>query len=205
LREPSATRASLSTDGRLVARVGLPKALLLALGSALFVVCGLGIGYAAVLLVVDAPEPYRQHVVVSAVYLLVAAVYLLLAVVCVGFFGCGLLFFLGRLVFFWRPALVVGPEGLYDAASALGAGWVRWDEVRGARLLKYGGQPYLALRLRDEAAFLARQPPLKRWLMRLNRRRFTGATVNIPTRFLDVDAEELLEEISGHLHRRRGT
>jgi hypothetical protein len=205
LREPSATRASPDTDGRLVARVGPLKALLLALGSALFVVCGLGIGYAAVLLVEDALEPYRHPVVVSALYLLVAAVYLLLAVVCVGFFGYALLFFLGRLMFFWRPALVVGSEGLYDDASALGAGWIRWEEIGGARLLSYGGQPYIALRLRDEAAFLSRQPQPKRWLIRLNRRRFTGATVNIPTRFLDADAEELLEEISDHLHRRRGT
>lgn len=192
------TSPGATSEDALVARFHPLKLALLVLGSAGFVVCGAAIGYAAIL-GIEEMAASRSFAIIFPIF------YFLISLICVAFFGFGLVYFLYRLVFFWRPALIVGPEDLYDAASALGAGRVRWEEVSRIGRITYGGQPYLAVRLKHEASFLARQPPIKRWLMHLNRKQFTGAPINIPTRFLTVSHEELLERASAYRKRQRSS
>lgn len=117
----------------------------------------------------------------------------------VALFGYGLVFFLGRLIFFRRPLLEVGPEGLLDRASAVGVGFLPWEEVRDARFGYFGGQRMMSIVVENERELMGRQNFAKRLVMRLNRRYFTGTMVNIPLNVLAIPEEELLAEIKPHL------
>ncbi len=112
------------------------------------------------------------------------------------FFG----FSLGRLLYRRRPILEVGPEGMVDHASALGAGIVPWEEVEGVGVRRFLGQRFLAVRVRDPRALLARQGPAKRWAMRFNQR-ITGAPINVPLGALAVGERELVERTARYLRQ----
>ena len=119
------------------------------------------------------------------------------------FFGFCLAFYLGRIVHFRRPIFEVGPEGILDRASALGAGFVPWEEVEGTRVRGFLVPRLLAVKVKDERALLARQGPAKRLLMGVNRR-IAGTPVLVPLGFLAVREDTLLWEIEKHLSRSRG-
>jgi hypothetical protein len=119
------------------------------------------------------------------------------------FFGFCLAFYIGRIARFRRPIFEVGPEGILDRASALGAGFVPWEEVEGARVRRLLVPRLLAVEVRDERALLARQGPAKRPLMALNRR-IAGTPVLVPLGLLAVREDTLLREIEKHLSRSRG-
>lgn len=119
------------------------------------------------------------------------------------FFGFCLAFYLGRIARFRRPIFEVGPEGILDHASALGAGFVPWEEVEGARVRRLLVPRLLAVEVRDERALLARQGPAKRLLMGVNRR-IAGTPVLVPLGLLAVREDMLLWEIEKNLSRSRG-
>lgn len=114
-------------------------------------------------------------------------------------FSGGLIFFSGRLLTFWRPILEVDSHGILDRASAVGVGFVRWEEIKDIRPANVGGQSYISIRPKDEQQVLARQNPLKRMLMRINRRYFTRTIANVPMNVLAITEDELLAEIQPHL------
>jgi len=121
------------------------------------------------------------------------------------FFGFCLAFCVGRIARFRRPIFEVGPEGILDRASALGAGFVPWEEVQGARVRRFLGPRLLAVELRDARALralLVRQGPAKRPFMALNRR-LVGTPVLVPLGLLAVREDALLREIERHLSRSR--
>ena len=118
------------------------------------------------------------------------------------FFGFCLAFYLGRIVRFRRPIFEVGAEGILDRASALGAGFVPWGEVEGARVRRLLVSRVLAVEVTDERALLARQGPAKRLLMCVNRR-IAGTPVLVPLGLLAVREDTLLREIEKHLLRSR--
>ena len=121
------------------------------------------------------------------------------------FFGFCLAFYVGRVARFRRPIFEVGPEGIFDRASALGAGFVPWEEVEGTRVRRFLGPRLLAVELRDARALralLARQGPAKRLFMGVNRR-LVGTPVLVPLGLLAVREDALLREIERHLSRRR--
>ena len=118
------------------------------------------------------------------------------------FFGLCLGFYLGRIVRFRRPIFEVGPEGILDRASALGTGFVPWEEVEGARVRRFLGPRLLAVEVRDERALLARQGPARRLLMAVNLR-ILGTPVLVPLGLLAVGEDTLLREIERHLSRSR--
>lgn len=89
-----------------------------------------------------------------------------------------------------RPALVIDASGITDAASAAGAGHLRWDEID--RLVRYesSGQRMLGIVPRDLDGFLARQSVRRRWLARINTA--SGfAPLNIPQVGLSMPVDEL--------------
>jgi uncharacterized membrane protein YgcG len=184
--------------GRLSVRTSIPRTVLMAVGSALFVAGG---GAICVAWIVTLPEQAAE----TPILLLVVTRLVTLPLLVVGglggvvFFGWALLFFLGRLLFFWRPVLEVGLGGILDGASAVGVGFVPWEEVKDVTPGYFGGQRYIKIEVENEENVLQRQNPAKRLFIRLNRRYFTGTVVNIPLTMLAVSEEELLSEIKPHL------
>ena len=183
--------------GRLVVRTSPGPLALGALFSAFAVAIGAYLCAAALGLVAVANPPASA----SARLLFLAA-----GVPDLLFFGSCLAFYLGRLAHFRRPIFEVGPEGILDRASVLGAGFVPWEEVEGARVRRFLGPRLLAVELRDARALralLVRQGPAKRLLMALNRR-LVGTPVLVPLGLLAVREDTLLREIGRHLSRSRG-
>lgn len=118
----------------------------------------------------------------------------------VPFFGLGLIYFLYRLVV-RKPALVVSAEGIYDNASALSAGQLRWEEIELVCPYSFGSQRMLGITLKDEQAVLARQNFLKRLLMRVNKN-LAGYLINLPQSSLPMTADELMPEINRYHNNR---
>jgi hypothetical protein len=92
-----------------------------------------------------------------------------------------------------KPSLVVDERGIYDNASAIGAGWLGWEEIKEMYVFEYQGQTMLGIVPEDEEAILSRQSTLKRLIMRIN----TGvlgveSLINIPQTALPISVEELL-------------
>lgn len=179
-------------DGdRLSVRASLPKTILLALGSALFVVAGFFIGCGALLGVLDSGS-WAPLALVGALPILA------IGLASFAFFGFGLIYFLKRLVLFRRSVFAVGPEGIYDDASAFGAGLIPWREISHLRVASIAGRKYLGVRLKGHTKVLDRQNPLKRFIMTINRDKFTGTLVNVPQTILPINVEELLREVEAY-------
>jgi len=66
-------------------------------------------------------------------------------------------------------AIIVTDEGLVDRTGALE--FVRWGEIRSARVRPYMGLKLVELDLNDQEAVLARLPPIRRALLRYSIRR----------------------------------
>lgn len=179
-------------------RASIPKTAFLALGSAfLFAASGaICVGW-----IVTLPEQIAET---PSFVLVVFARLLVLPILIIGLagillFGWGLIFCLGRLLFFWRPALEIGPDGILDRTSAVGAGFVPWEEVKDVTPVYYVGRRMLSVEVENEREFLKRQNLVKRLFMWLNRRYFTGTIVNVSLDDLAIPEEELLAEIKPYL------
>ena len=173
-------------DGKFVVRASLPKMLFAALASAFFV--AIGIYLCAGFFGGSLGLPFSRPLV------------LVVGVADLLFFGFCLVFFLGRVLHLRRPIFVVSPQGILDRASAVGAGFVAWEEVEdvGVRWLLVGS--VLAVGVRDARALLERQSPPKRWLMRLNMR-IVGTPITVPLSALAVREDVLLGEIGRNIRR----
>jgi hypothetical protein len=98
------------------------------------------------------------------------------------------------------PAVVINQEGIFDNATAVGAGLLRWEEIAEVFLYEYQGQRMLGIKPVNLDEVLGRQPLLKRLLGRQSRR-MVGAPFNIPETTLPVSAKELLDHIvAWHKH-----
>jgi len=86
-----------------------------------------------------------------------------------------------------RPLLIISDEGLFDNASAVGAGLLRWEEIAQVYRYEMAGQQFIGIVPADVEAVIARQPPLKRLMARVNR----GMPFNIPQIMLPMPVEEL--------------
>jgi hypothetical protein len=89
------------------------------------------------------------------------------------------------------PALILSTKGFTDHASAIGVGFVPWGEVASIRSSSVRGRAFVAVRIRDPRAVLARQPAYRRALLRLNRKWFNG-DVFIPENVLPISAKKLI-------------
>lgn len=173
--------ADSSTDrNRVVIYPSRAKMSLVLLGSIAFVVIGVWIG---------TPAGARG----LAVWKVVIASY-----VGVPFFAvCGL--YAAYRLAIRRPALEIDSTGITDAASAVGAGRLRWDEVDHVVLYKYSGQSFLGIVPRNLEIFLSRQPVVRRFLTKLNLA-LGCAPINVP----QVGLSMKIAELARLLHARYG-
>jgi hypothetical protein len=89
------------------------------------------------------------------------------------------------------PAVILSTRGFTDHASAIGVGFVPWSEVTSIRTRSVRGRAFVAVKIRDPRAVLARQSAWRRALLRLNRKWFSG-DVFIPETVLPISAKELI-------------
>jgi hypothetical protein len=90
---------------------------------------------------------------------------------------------------------VINREGIYDNASIVGAGLIRWDEINDLRQCQFINQLYLGVFPKDPDAVIARQSAWKRLMMRLHKH-INAPPVNIPQGALPITISELLREIA---------
>ena len=93
-----------------------------------------------------------------------------------------------------QPAVVINGEGIFDNASGLGVGWIRWDEIADLQEYQFKGQTFLGVLPRDLDRLLAKQPAWKRSALRANLA-LGIAPINIPQVALPMRVSELLREI----------
>lgn len=89
-----------------------------------------------------------------------------------------------------RPALEIDSTGITDAASAVGAGRLSWDEVDYIVVYKYSGQSMLGIIPRNLDIFLSRQSLIRRSLTKLNLA-LGCAPINVPQVGLSIKVAEL--------------
>jgi hypothetical protein len=117
----------------------------------------------------------------------------------------GIVFFSGSFgyalyrLFIPKPAVIISREGIFDNASAVGAGMLRWEEIAEIFPYELMGQRMLGIVPIDEEAIINRQSPIKRVLARMNKG-LSAATFNIPQSVLPISIDELLVNIQ---NRRR--
>lgn len=158
---------------RLQLYAGRTKLILILLGSIAFVVLGAWLGSC------DISRRLELWQIVLGSY------------IGIPFFGaCGL--FAGYRLVRRRPALELDSIGMTDAASAVGAGRLRWEEVDHAVLYKYSGQAMLGIVPKDLDAVLLRQPAFRRFVMRSNLA-LGCPPINIPQSGLSMNLAELAE------------
>jgi hypothetical protein len=114
-------------------------------------------------------------------------------IVGVVFFGGGLIYFLMRLAR-PRPSLVLTELGMVDNASALGGGFIRWDEIDNVSITPFRNQQFLAIHLNDPTEFLGRQPFIKASIMRMNQG-LVGTPICIPRSALPMTLEDVIDKI----------
>lgn len=126
---------------------------------------------------------------------------IIVGVIAIMFFGfCGI-YGVIRLVA-PKPALVLDDTGLYDNASALGAGFIGWDSIHDVVLVDFQKQPMISIVVTDPEAVLSHVSGLKRKAMRANIR-LLGTPVNIPKTMVPLSLEQLEAEIRQNLDIRR--
>lgn len=110
------------------------------------------------------------------------------------FFGMCLAYGLYRLM---RPVpmLVISQQGLFENASAVGAGWLKWSEIKDVKIYRFMSQRFLGIIPVDLNAVLGRMSAWKRVLMRTNTR-LVEAPFNVPEATLPLSLEDLLVRIN---------
>lgn len=169
----------------------------MALGSAFFVVASGGI--CAAWIVTFPEDAARLSLPWLVVARLVSLPVFLACVVGVLFFGWALIHFLGQLLFFRRPVLEIGPDGILDRASGVSVGFVPWEEVGSVEPYRFRGQRFVTIRVENGRELIARQNPLKRLLIKANRRYFHTGEINIPLNVLAIPDDELATLFADHV------
>lgn len=118
------------------------------------------------------------------------------AVIDVLLFGYCALFALVRLLR-PRPSLVLDERGITDNASAMGAGFIAWEEIAAVGMSSMGANRFLVIIPHDAQALLARQPLLKRKIMAANMG-LVGGPVAIPGH-TTMPLEEIMRHIQARL------
>lgn len=170
-------------------KASIPRTVSMALGSVLLAAASGAI--CAAWLVTLPEQAAEMSPLLLVLTRLVTLPILLVLVAGLVLFGWGMVFFLGRLLFFWRPVFEIGPEGILDRASGMSVGFVPWEEVKDVRPATFQGQHTVAIRIKNERKLLERQNPVKRLLIKINRRYFGAAPIHVPLNALAMSQEEL--------------
>lgn len=151
------------------------RLILLTLGSLLFLLLGLWIGFG------------REAMNIPMWKVLVAS-YL-----GVPFFSFCFFYTVYRLMV-RRPALILSIEGIIDQASAVSAGLVRWEEIDRIFAGTMQRQTFVSIAVKTPDHFMSRVGGLKARLMRMNIS-LVGAPVNIPVNALPMTVPQILQTI----------
>lgn len=170
----SASR-EMTTNDQYVIYPSRWRLILLALGALVFVGLGLVLGG------IGTDEQLEGFLLVITTY------------IGVPFFSLCFAYLVYRLIV-RQPALIVNQNGIYDNASGLSAGWIRWDEVERLQIILFGSQEMIGVAVHNEEAVLNRQRWIKRFLMSRNRD-LTGYIINIPMTSIPSSAEDLIEQM----------
>jgi hypothetical protein len=109
-----------------------------------------------------------------------------------------------------QPALILDAEGFTDHGSLISAGYVPWQEVASIEERAFRRRVFVAIKVTDPAAFLARQSAWHRFLRRVNGPTAAG-DILIPDNVLPMRPAELiktmrrLERAAERSARRGGT
>ncbi len=115
------------------------------------------------------------------------------AYVGIPFFGLCLVYAIYRLLM-PKPAVVISDEGIFDNASAVGAGMLRWEEIADVFAYDFMGQRMLGIIPVNEEVVLSRQSRLKRVMAKMNKG-IAPAPFNIPQTVLPISVDELLSRV----------
>jgi hypothetical protein len=123
------------------------------------------------------PQRYRRQVILGTVVTVVAVVLvadrhdrtfgLVLGLIGLVFFGPFTLVMLLRATRN-RPALILDTDGFTDYGSLISAGYVPWQEVASIEERVFRRRVFVAIKVTDRVAFLARQSAWHRFLHRVN-------------------------------------
>jgi hypothetical protein len=117
--------------------------------------------------------------------------------VCILFFA-SLLFAVVRKWMVKKPAIILNEQGIYDASRLLASpGWIFWEEIDTYYPSQIGQWITIRVTLKDRAAFLRRQPALKRLWMTLNGVG-RGTPLALMSVLLPISTYELYEQIANY-------
>jgi len=125
---------------------------------------------------------------------------IVIAYIGIPFFSLCLVYAIYRLLV-PNPAVVISDEGIFDNASAVGAGMLRWEEIADVFAYDFMGQRMLGIIPVNEAVVLGRQSRLKRVMAKMNRG-IAPAPFNIPQSVLPISVDDLLSRVE---ERRRAS
>lgn len=112
----------------------------------------------------------------------------------ISFFGLCLVYAASRLLF-PKPSVVISRNGIYDNASAVSAGMLKWEEIAEIKPYNFMGNRALGIVPVDLETVIARQPLIKRLLFKMNKG-LVNAPFSIPQVGLSVSVDELLKMIN---------
>jgi len=122
--------------------------------------------------------------------------FIIISYVGIPFFGLCLVYAIYRLLI-PKPAVVISDEGIFDNASALGAGMLKWEEIADVFAYDFRGQRILGIIPVNEEVVLGRQSRLKRVMAKMNKG-IAPAPFNIPQSILPISVDELLSRVEEH-------
>lgn len=99
-----------------------------------------------------------------------------------------------------KPVFSVDSRGVTDTSTMTSCGFLPWEEIDYAEIANFNTGQFIVIFLHDNAAFLARQPLIKRSAMKTNIN-LTGTPVAILT-ITSLSLEEMLAPIQARLMAR---
>ena len=99
------------------------------------------------------------------------------------------------------PALIISEEGIFDDASIFSAGMIRWEEIESMFIYNVMDNRLLGIIPFDVETILARQSPVKRFLMRIGNDS-SAAPFAIPEDALPMSLEQFLVKIEPYRKNR---
>lgn len=97
-----------------------------------------------------------------------------------------------------KPGLVFSREGMLDNASSVAAGFVPWQEITGAEMLKIERTRILVVKVADPQKYVERGGKWKRMLLQTNLKLY-GSPIQIPATALQIDFDELVKLFTEYL------
>jgi hypothetical protein len=109
------------------------------------------------------------------------------------FFGLAGLYCLIKL-FDNKPGLIIDENGIWNNSSIISNHTIKWNELSGAGLTKFGREKIIFLYFKDNKSFIIKFNLIERFIMRLNLL-LCDSPIGISTRSLKYDIKKLEQQI----------